>query len=104
MAHGFVARAVCFANQRASWAVCLAHSLCSEGCWISLSTVCFEATGELPETTSVELVDDQDLHGLQCMRGVGIECWSSGMRFWECEPKITPNHVFSLILAVTVIQ
>lgn len=71
MAHGFLARAVCFANQRASWAVCLAHSLCSEGCWISLSTVRFEVTGELPETASAELVGDQDLHGLQCMRGGG---------------------------------
>jgi len=104
MAHGFLARAMCFAHPGASWAVCLAHSLCWEGCWISLGTVCFEVTGELPETTFAELIGDQDLHGLQCMQGVGSECWSSEMRFWEYQPKITPNHAFPLILAVTVIH
>lgn len=80
MAHGFLTKLSAVANPRAS---CARRA-------VGFHSALFEVTGELPETTSAELVGDQHLRGLQCMlKGVGSECWSSGMRFGECHPKIT---------------
>lgn len=77
MAHGLLARAMCFANQRAMWMGCSAPSLCSGGCWISLSTVHFAVTGKLPKAT--ELVGDKDLMGFSACGG-----WASSPGPQEC--------------------